>query len=146
MPHLQYPSWAHQSSRHWTYTILGVSIHLLHICSENVISCTHMLHVQDKTWETEKAKRLDSLYPFYCLFCGRHREVRRFSCPLPQGGDITVSEAASGDQAKAIYSLFYSFRFCSLENNHLYCNIPQTDIHFFPGHYHTYEFVLVKKW
>lgn len=43
MSHLQNLSWAHQSPPHWTFTSLGISIHLLHICSENVISYTHML-------------------------------------------------------------------------------------------------------
>lgn len=62
MSHLQNLSWANQSPPHWTFPSLGISIHLLHICSENVISYTHML--QTYMIKLKKQKRPIELTDF----------------------------------------------------------------------------------
>lgn len=69
MSHLQNLSWAHQSPPHWTFTSLGISIHLLHICLENVISYTHMLQkYMIKLKEQKRPRDLTAfLLPTMCI-------------------------------------------------------------------------------
>lgn len=67
MSHLQNLSWVHQSSPHWTFPSLGISIHVFHICSENVISYAHML--QKYVIKFKMQERLRDLTDFLLPMC-----------------------------------------------------------------------------